>query len=239
MADHSLGRTDLEERVRRNLESLSAQALQRISEIDQELVSEEVLDRRSRVAVNVTEIAKSLAHLEKTLATENATAVDFVLSLHIDSISCSKEGRVDVRICKLGLVPDVVELIRNANAEGEATMGVPRVRPPNGLNNDAELVWHCTQTIRRRRSGEHAQRLVEFAIDPNRFVGLPSQFFWLDSFQVPKRVYWADAHADEVYEEFKKGGVSQAKLARDFGVSVPTIRKAIRIAQTRENGTGK
>ena len=64
-------------------------------------------------------------------------------------------------------------------------------------------------------------------MDPEWFSGLPPEFFWLDRFQVPPRVLWPEAHADEVLAKYREGNVSKAQLARDFGKSVPTIRKAI------------
>ena len=75
---------------------------------------------------------------------------------------------------------------------------------------------------------------MEFALDPERFAGLPPQFFWTDTFQIGKRMTWPEAHAEEVYRRWKEDGLSKVRLAQEFEKSIPTIREAIRIAQRRQ-----
>ena len=74
---------------------------------------------------------------------------------------------------------------------------------------------------------------MEFALDPERFSGLPPQFFWVDTFDVPKRITWPEEHGDEVYRRKKESRLSNAKLALEFGVSLPTLRKALKIGRMR------
>jgi hypothetical protein len=74
---------------------------------------------------------------------------------------------------------------------------------------------------------------MEFVLDPDRFAGLPSSFFWTDSFQVPERTTWPEDHADEVYQRQQESGRSNVALALEFDVSIPTLRKALKIGQLK------
>jgi hypothetical protein len=68
------------------------------------------------------------------------------------------------------------------------------------------------------------------ALDPARFAGLAGRFIWTDEFVMPRRRCWSEEHALEVARKRVETGWTQAKLADHFGVSRPTIRRALRIA---------
>jgi hypothetical protein len=223
----SLGRPDLDSSVRRSLETTWAEAHCRLRELDQELLADENLEQRRRLEIDPQDVAERLEKFETILAGDNATAINFELALHIDEIRCTRDGQIEMRTCKLGIVPDVVPLVRGACGDLAA-------RP--GDNGDST---QPTPARRRTRLALPAENrlgqadLMEFALDPERFTGLPPQFFWIDSFGIPRRVTWTEAHAEEVYRRWKEDGLSKAQLAREFSKSIPTIREAIKVAQQR------
>jgi hypothetical protein len=231
--EQSLGRPDLDQAVRRSLEGTWAEANRRLGELDQELAAELVMEQRRQVDIDPDDVARRLQELHQALAGDNATAINFELALHVDEVRCSRDGNIEMRTCKLGIVPDSIELVRNGNGGPAAEL--------NGNHAGHRQGSRARRRTRLALQGEDRQakaELMEFALDPQRFAGLPAQFFWTDSFQVPRRVTWPEAHAEEVYRRWKEG-TSKTRLAVEFKKSVPTIRAAIKVAQRRENGNAE
>jgi transposase-like protein len=56
--------------------------------------------------------------------------------------------------------------------------------------------------------------------------------FWEDVLEIPRTVWWAEAHAAEVAEQRAADPQhwTVRRLAERFGVTAPTIRKALRLA---------
>jgi uncharacterized protein (DUF433 family) len=83
---------------------------------------------------------------------------------------------------------------------------------------------------RLRIDGEaDVKAAVNTAADPNRFAGLDDRWFWEDVFQIPERVWPFQEMAVEVALQ-RLAGKTHQELAEDFGVTVPTIRKALAYA---------
>jgi hypothetical protein len=66
-------------------------------------------------------------------------------------------------------------------------------------------------------------------LDPERFVGLADAFFWKESMTVDRPKPWVEEYAHEVGRQ-RSEGKTHEQLATQFGVTLPTIRKALRIA---------
>jgi transposase-like protein len=78
---------------------------------------------------------------------------------------------------------------------------------------------------------------LEFATQTNRFAALDDRWFWIDEFQVPGRpVAWVDQHAEAVFIRRQKSKLSLGALAREFDVSTPTIKAAIRCFEEAHPG---
>ena len=73
--------------------------------------------------------------------------------------------------------------------------------------------------------------------DPHRFAGLNQRWFETKEFQVAPVLGWAERNADEVYKRWQESGLKKYKLAEEFKVSTPTIRKALKIARERREGS--
>ncbi len=82
---------------------------------------------------------------------------------------------------------------------------------------------------------------IHTATDPNRFAGLPEDWFWIDEYQMPTKSYWAHDNAQRVlarYEEIKATGKKPSlnAMAKEFGRSRPTISRALDIAAGAVDG---
>ncbi len=78
------------------------------------------------------------------------------------------------------------------------------------------------------------QAAAHQAADVDRFAGLGPEWFWEDTFQVPGKRCWSEEHAVEVAAKKQETGWSLPKLAEHFGKSIPTIRRALGIAQEQD-----
>ena len=72
------------------------------------------------------------------------------------------------------------------------------------------------------------------ATDPHRFDALPDDWFWIGEFNIPEKSFWAKKNAAKVkarFDELAKPGkkVSLKAIAKEFGVSRPTITRALDI----------
>ncbi|HTN75336.1 MAG TPA: recombinase family protein [Pirellulaceae bacterium] len=217
----SLGRPDLPDVVRRDIEQNWAESSERQDELQRLLAVEESLRQQQTLDVDQDQVLSGLQRLHETLAGENATMANFQLALHIDTIRCYPEGLVVLRTCKLGILPNVEELVARFPPSDIATAnGASHSRRRGRLALDGEVADDDGQA-------EH------FALAPDRFHGLPEEFFWEETFTIPEKQSWAQLHADEVYERRQILGMTFEKLAVAFGKSIPTVRKALNIAIRR------
>lgn len=215
----SLGRPDLPEPVRRELEQRWDEANTRRKVLERELREEEQMRRREVFTVDSDEVQRRLESLHLSIVGDNATLANLQLSSHIDRIDCFPDGQVRMRTCKLGILPDINALI----------------------DQFAEPIHRLAgETRRQRRRGRLALEdeldegfddKMHFALDPDRFADLPDEWFWIDEFAIPERQSWAESHAQEVAEFRLSTRLPMSKTADHFGVTIPTIRAALRIAK--------
>jgi uncharacterized protein (DUF433 family) len=70
---------------------------------------------------------------------------------------------------------------------------------------------------------------ADVATDVTRFAGLGPEWFWVDEFMMPESTFWAKENAAAV-AALRQDRWTHERLAEHFRVSVPTIRKALKIA---------
>ena len=145
------------------------------------------------------------------------------LSMHIDRIDGYVDGKVVMRTCRLGALTGVTDILAQdesvvSNARPNEVVGRIRPRRRGRFRVDAPIAdkrdWSA---------------MVDFATDPERFAGLDENWFWKDTFQVPEPTCWAKEHAADVAAR-RKAGLTEEKLAIEFGKSIPTIRSALKYA---------
>jgi len=74
---------------------------------------------------------------------------------------------------------------------------------------------------------------LDTSLDPERFAGLPGACFWEESFVLIEKLSWAEGNSAEA-ARLRATGLTMEELARHFGKTVPTIRKALRHAQKKD-----
>lgn len=221
----SLAKTDLPKALRTTIEGESAAALARVEEIELQLQECQAETTQAERVIDESEVLDGLARLGDVLAGECPTLGNLMLSLHIDRIIARKDGRVVMRTCKLGSFPGALDLLRNAEEQGAASVAKEsptpeyqpkprrrgRVRVDLGEDLDFDVV-----------------AAANMAVDPDRFTGLPDEWFWLDEFEIPGRALsWAAANSEAVFRRRQEGKFSYAQLAKEFGVTPPTARAAV------------
>lgn len=220
----SLAKSDLPPAVRSVLEADLDNALARKREL--ESCCAECANHQTRVEqlLDPEGVVKQLTRLKEVLGSNDATRTNLELSLYIDRIDCHCDGRVLLRICKLGALVGAVDLLATpdpgAEEADEIHSGIKQAKPRRRA---------------RLRTDPFASDQTELeadahrAADPERFAGLAEHWFWEDVFQIPVRTCWAEDYAAAI-AELRAKGKTHEQLAVLFGVTVPTIRKALTIA---------
>jgi DNA invertase Pin-like site-specific DNA recombinase len=220
----TLGKPHLPAVVRSDIEDRYAQGKQRQQDLLQSVAARKALQECLDRTLDPIAVATALHHLGEVLAGHNPTLGNLELSKHIEVITCYPDGRVEMRGTMLGLFEGAVELLsagdnRESPAPKDTDLQTPvvprrrgRLRVPNlsadgkGLAGDADT-----------------------ALDPERFTGLPVSFFWTEPILIEESCSWSEQHAAQVAQA-RAAGKTHEQLAALFDVSVPTIRKALRIA---------
>ena len=222
----SLAKPDLSPAVRAIIEKNVEVALHRQQEIAGQLAELDALRRRTGTVVEAQQVVDRLNRLAEVLATQNPSRTNLELSLHIDTIRCYQDGRVVVRTCKLGALAGSRELLAQSQdipAEGTSADSAAMVAKPR------------RRAVRRvvAEDGEQGelQAAAHQAADVDRFAGLGPEWFWEDTFQMPPKSCWSEKHAQEVAAKKQQTHWSITKLAEYFVRSVPTIRRALSLAQ--------
>jgi hypothetical protein len=218
----SLAKPDLSTALRTAIESDCSAALDRRQDIENSLAEREAQHEQADRLVDESEVLHRIEQLADVLDRNNPTMGNLHLSLHIDRIVCAPDGKVTMKICKLGSLTEAVEIFADVDDNGDTssndpkkTRGAPRRRARLRVESWAE-------------DGVNMRALAEFAADSDRFAGLGEDWFWTDEFQIPDRpLSWVDQNAQRVFGRRQEAKLSHAKLAAEFGVSKPTIRAAI------------
>jgi len=221
----SLADPDLSPKLRAAIQTDWDKSLARQQEIENLLAESEHREERLAEVLDPNQVIERLERLPEVLASHNPTLGNLELSLHIDRIDCYRDGRVVMRTCKLGALAGVIDLFA-LDKERDTSRAEP--------NGDG-----TTRATPRRRArlrvddgsagGADLREAANTAADPNRFAGLDDRWFWEDTFQIPEKTWPFQEMAIEVATE-RLDGKTHEELAESFGVTVPTIRKALHYA---------
>jgi DNA invertase Pin-like site-specific DNA recombinase len=202
----SLSNADLPREVRSEIETRFQSALTQIGQIKTELARLTGEADYADSLLDAQQVIDSLARLDEVLARGNPTEINAELAKHIVAIKVFPDERVVLQTTRLGLF------------EGVEVMLTEQARPAPPVNEDLP----GNGRTRRSRFGDR--------------VELPLR--WVDEaiFRAPRRRCWSDANAEEVARHRLETGDSLAKVAKHFDRSIPTIRRALRVAQERAEG---
>jgi hypothetical protein len=221
----SLAKPDLSPAVRALIEKDVDAALRRRQEVERQLAEAEGLRRQVDTVIDAEQVVDRLNRLAEVLAARNPSRTNLELSLHIDHIRCYQDGRVVVRTCKLGALAGSTDLLA----------GPENVTPPATPNaGEARAAKPRRRAVRRVVADDGNQAALQAAAhqaaDVDRFAGVGPEWFWEDTFQLPRKTCWSQEHAAAVAAKQQEAGWPPAKLATYFGKIIPTIRRALRLA---------
>ena len=226
----TLGNPKLPHEVRRSIEAEFDKAIESRAELDESLSELDYLFQAQSFRLDSSAVFKKMGRLSEILADSNPSLANIELSLHIDKILCKSDGTVSVRFCKLGLagmeVVNAIGLVGLNSKAGETDTEdykacKPRRRARLAASSDLYRTWDL-------------ESLAHWATDPHRFDGMDDCWFEEVTFVRPKQKSWSAEHAIAVCGA-RMTGMTHQQLADQFGVSVPTIRKALKIGQTLDS----
>lgn len=222
----SLGKPNLMPTIRSSLEAEFERANARIRQIDADQGSRLAGQEQRQRVLDPREIAQSLRQLATILAGDNASAMNLMLSQHIDSIWCDDAGHVTVRSCKLGALAGNLDLF----PRGETSVSIPSPSVTPARYAATPRRRACLDTGGAIDDDEMVAEANEFAVNTDRFAGLGPEWFTEDQFEVPVITCWAETHAIAVAEYRLSTNASMDVTAAHFGKTTPTIRSALQHA---------
>jgi hypothetical protein len=201
----------------------------RIQQIEAEQAARLAGTQQRQQVLDPQEISERLQRLATMLNEGNASAMNLMLSHHIDTIWCDDTGHVVIRTCKLGALA------------GDLTLFITDSSRPQDSASNAVPAKFCAKPRRRARldikgaieDDEAEIEANEFAVDTDRFAGLGPEWFAEDHFDVPETLSWAEANARAVAEFRLSTHSSMEVTAMHFEKTTPTIRAALNYAKEK------
>ena len=219
----SLGKPNLLAAVRHQIENSMGEETERRNELERALTNLNRVQEQETFEINDAEIERHIERLDQVLENSNPTLAHLELSLHIDKIDCYRDGTVQVRFCSLGVAGlDAIETMTLLEDVPESPADSGRkCKPRRRARLHANSGSHDTSDL---------DALSHWATDPFRFASMGKHWFETVSFSVPEPTFWAKENAIEVSTK-RLEGLTHERLAEHFGVSLPTIRKALKIGR--------
>lgn len=223
----SLGDRDLKAAVRHIVQEKVDEATQERNRLKAELDQLAAAEHSVAQLLNEGEVARKLETLDRELRCSNPTRVHVALAEHVQAISVRSDRTVELQTNQLALLgPDArvlaaefVEAVHDDDSAGATpSPGVPlRRRAERRVESD--VIGHSA--IDRVVACHSANAPI-----PRRWIAT-------DNLVIEKPRPWYQEMAAEVVA-MRALPTTFAKLAKHFRKSVPTIRKAIRYAQSRD-----
>jgi len=223
----TLGRPSLSSLVRINVEAELDNAQVRIRQIDGDREERLAQQKQRESVLDPQLVVERLQQLATVLDSSNPSAMNVMLSHHIDTIWCDEAGVVTIRTCKLGaLTSDLDLFVRDVSEPPPLPPAVKQARYLGTPRRRGRL-----DTAGAIEDDEQAEDANDFATDTNRFAGLGAEWFCDDQLTVPETLSWAEENAKEVAEYRLSTHSSMELTAKHFQKSVPTIRASLRYAK--------
>jgi DNA-binding CsgD family transcriptional regulator len=222
----TLGDPQLPAVVRADIIARYEPAKLRKQELEQALAARHVLQNHVEQMLDPLVVVAQLEKLTDVLAGFNPTLGNLELSKHIDKIVCHPDGKVEMRGTFLGVFEGAGDLLSRTESEA------PTVHEPMVSRGHRPVVPRRRGRMRvPNLSADSAGTVgdMDTALDPERFEGLPVQFVWAETFVLSRKLFWPEQHAAEV-ARMRASGLTMEQLAEHFDKTVPTVRKALRLA---------
>jgi DNA invertase Pin-like site-specific DNA recombinase len=234
----SLGKVDLPVQLRGDLERQYTAGEERRGALERELLQLDHVKQATEALLDPKDVLDRLKRLDTVLAGSNPTLTNVELSRHIARIDVHADGRVVLHACRLGVLDGAVRLL-SAPANGTS------IAKPTTASGSAEVTPGEAPAFARVVSRSRTKLRVDIdelengaedladCCDVHRFQGLDPSWFWEETLELPRTVFWSDGHADQVAALWATDPTAWTlpRLAERFGVSTPTARKALRAGQ--------
>ncbi len=225
----SLGNPDLDSSVREIIEEDLRVAISEKCNKEFLLAEADAEAQQAERFVDPQLVVDRIDRLANVLGTKNPSLGNLELSMHIDRIDCFPDSRVILRTCRLGVLADAIEMF-----------AVKDLKPSGAKSTDGA---DSSRVKSRRRAklriddwdpkNGDVNVARQWAADPNRFEGLGDEWFEEQEFFIPEKMWPYKEMAIEVATQ-RLAGFTHEELAEKFGVTVPTIRKALRHADATD-----
>lgn len=168
-------------------------------------------------------VLERLHRLDRVLGAGNPALGNLELARHIERIDCLPDGRVEMRTNVVGVFEGAAELLTPPGAEA-----------PAGTPADGRVVPRRRAKRRLDAAGDDAPPADcgPALLDPARFAGLDARWVWTETATLSAEPCWSEKNAADLAAR-RRQGLTHEALAETFGVTVPTIRHALRIAAGR------
>jgi DNA invertase Pin-like site-specific DNA recombinase len=217
----SLGDPKLPAAVRADITERYEQAKARQAELEAQAACDRGRAAHLGRVLDPLAVVEQLHRLGKALAGHNPTLGNLELSRHVEHVLCFPDGRAEMRGTWLGVFDGATHLLSRSTGEpppppADPRSVTPRKRGRLRLPNLSAEAGETTPT-------------VDTSLDPERFAGFADAYFWTEDVTVDRVPCWAKANAAAVARA-RAAGRTHEQLAAQFDVSVPTIRKALKVA---------
>jgi DNA invertase Pin-like site-specific DNA recombinase len=223
----TLGDPKLPSTVRTDITRHYEQAKSRQAELEAQVEGDRALGEHLSRALDSRVVVEHLHRLAEVLAGHNPTLGNLELSRHIEHVLCYPDGRVEMRGTWLGVFDGAVHLLSRTAADSPS--------PPDRFPGVTPRKRGRLRLPNLSAEAGAAMAEVDTSLDPERFAGLADGFFWSDDVTVERALSWAEANAVAVAQARSEGRTHE-QLADEFGVSIPTVRNALRIAAQSDSG---
>lgn len=209
--------------VRADIETRYAQGKERQQGL-QANAAARVRTDSSNSGLGTKEVIAALRELEIVLARFNPTLGNREVGKHIDVIRCGPDGRVELRGTRQGLFEGAVVVLSGGTELPRVSAGQPNRYAPVVPRRRGRL---RLPTLSADGMGAAGYRDPAGAVE---LVGeLEGGIDWATAPVIEPSQSWSARHAAEVAQQ-RAAGLTHEQLAAHFRVSVPTIRKALRLA---------
>ncbi len=239
----SLANADLPLTLRRELERLISESQNECANLEHQLAELDNLSTAGSKALDPQKVLDKLNCLSDVLQSNCPGRGNIELSGYIDAINCHPNGKIALRMFKLGALdrfdPEVAQL-HALFVTPSKSLGVVSQTPldeEKSTNSDQGDIIPGKPQIRKRRQFKplntddlmETSARAEAMMEIDRFAAFGPEFFWTEEFHLPVELPWHELNADAV-AEYKAEGHTYDETCIRFGRSKPIILKAIRHA---------
>lgn len=239
----SLANAELPLTVRRELERLISESQKECTNLEHQLAELDNLSTAGSKALDPQKVLDKLNCLSEVLQSNCPGRGNIELSGYIDAIKCHPNGKIELRMFKLGAFDRFDPEVAQLHALFATPSTTPSVFSPTPLdkekstNSDQGDIIPGKPQIRKRRQFKplntddllETSARAEAMMEIDRFAAFGPEFFWTEQFQLPAKLPWHVANADAV-AEYKAQEHTYDETCIRFGRSKPIILKAIRHA---------